>query len=265
MDHQRCGNAQIDRGRLWRTRTYHRPSSRRHPAVEWGPGLHFCITPSSHGMPALSVPGEHADFCQVNTHRNACIASTHRVNAWPINIHKLIRVVSPISKHCSMRATRTHAHMHSRTHEKVTWGVVRTMAPRNLSWVCCLTRSITAMCSSEVPGGVSMIRASRPPQSTWLRNCSIMVFLRGPRHITAALLFGRRNPIDMTNRRPPPDDEDPTSATTGNQPPGHCWICRTRRIGHLALSLFWVSELPEVRPKNLEHDTPRYCQRWMAS
>ena len=41
-------------------------------------------------------------------------------------------------------------------------------------------------CSSEVPGGVSMIRASSSPQVTSVKNCLIRPFFRGPRQIIAS-------------------------------------------------------------------------------
>mmetsp|Transcript_15325 Transcript_15325/g.51545 ORF Transcript_15325/g.51545 Transcript_15325/m.51545 type:complete len:259 (+) Transcript_15325:433-1209(+) len=90
-------------------------------------------------------------------------------------------------------------------------GVVTTTAPSTFEFFKYCT---TLMCSSDVPGGVSIIRKSRSPQSTSVRNCLMSPFLRGPRHMTALSSSGSMKPTDMTPRPPAPS----TSTYTGDQP-----------------------------------------------
>ena len=81
------------------------------------------------------------------------------------------------------------------------------MAPRRFV----LDKKFTIdICSSEVPGGVSIIKQSRLSQSTSVKNCLISPSFLGPRQITGSSLFGKRNPIDITAKL--------SSRQTGDQP-----------------------------------------------
>mmetsp|Transcript_1738 Transcript_1738/g.7763 ORF Transcript_1738/g.7763 Transcript_1738/m.7763 type:complete len:210 (+) Transcript_1738:1123-1752(+) len=64
------------------------------------------------------------------------------------------------------------------------------------SFMCCTT----LRCSSEVPGGASMIRKSRSAHSVSFKNCFISPSFLGPRQITASSAFGNKNPIDINDR-----------------------------------------------------------------
>ena len=58
--------------------------------------------------------------------------------------------------------------------------------------------SASEMCSSEVPGGVSISRYLVPGgQRTLVRNCRTMAVFLGPRHTTADERDGRRKPRDI--------------------------------------------------------------------
>jgi len=56
------------------------------------------------------------------------------------------------------------------------------------------------ICSSEVPGGVSIIRKSSSPQVTSVKNYLIRPFFFGPLQITASSLLLSKNPIDITDK-----------------------------------------------------------------
>jgi hypothetical protein len=68
------------------------------------------------------------------------------------------------------------------------------------------------MCSSDVPGGASMISRSMSssPQYVSFKKDLMMLFLRGPRHMTASSGSDSKKPIDMTPRL--------SSTYTGDQP-----------------------------------------------
>lgn len=66
------------------------------------------------------------------------------------------------------------------------------------------------MCSSLVPGGVSIMRQSRSSQSTSVKNCLMRPFLRGPLQITGSSLLGNMNPMDITAKL--------SSTQTGDHP-----------------------------------------------
>ena len=91
------------------------------------------------------------------------------------------------------------------------------------------------MCSSLVPGGVSIRRKSRGPHNTSERNCRIMAVFLGPRQMTALERVGSRKPRDIHVRAPRGGDSDEEGWTgTGSQPPGAWvtrWDSRPRRWG----------------------------------
>ena len=63
--------------------------------------------------------------------------------------------------------------------------------------------SASEICSSEVPGGVSMSRYLVPGgQRTSVRNCRTIAVFLGPRHTTADERDGRRKPRDIMCRDP---------------------------------------------------------------
>ena len=63
--------------------------------------------------------------------------------------------------------------------------------------------SASEICSSEVPGGVSMRRYLVPGgQRTSVKNCRTMAVFLGPRHTTADERDGRRKPKDIMWRDP---------------------------------------------------------------
>ena len=63
--------------------------------------------------------------------------------------------------------------------------------------------SASEICSSEVPGGVSMSRYLVPGgQRTSVRNCRTIAVFLGPRHTTADERDGRRKPRDIMWRDP---------------------------------------------------------------
>lgn len=63
--------------------------------------------------------------------------------------------------------------------------------------------SASEICSSEVPGGVSISRYLVPGgQRTSVRNCRTMAVFLGPRHTTADERDGRRKPRDIIWRDP---------------------------------------------------------------
>lgn len=65
-----------------------------------------------------------------------------------------------------------------------TCGVVTKIAPSGLK---ALRFSMTVICSSDVPGGVSMIRYSVFCQCTSLRNCLIMAVMKNNMHFEIKL------------------------------------------------------------------------------
>mmetsp|Transcript_45702 Transcript_45702/g.97411 ORF Transcript_45702/g.97411 Transcript_45702/m.97411 type:complete len:354 (+) Transcript_45702:275-1336(+) len=78
------------------------------------------------------------------------------------------------------------------------------------------------MCSSDVPGGVSISRKSSCPHSTSVRNCLISPFLRGPRQMTASSSLGSMKPMDITpnstSSSSPPSAVAGAVTYTGDQP-----------------------------------------------
>lgn len=63
--------------------------------------------------------------------------------------------------------------------------------------------SASEICSSEVPGGVSISRYFVPGgQRTSVKNCRTMAVFLGPRHTTADERDWRRKPRDITWRDP---------------------------------------------------------------
>ena len=63
------------------------------------------------------------------------------------------------------------------------YGVVTTMAP---SYGEDFKYYTIEICSSDVPGGVSIIKKSRSPQATSVKNYLIRPFFLGPLHIIAS-------------------------------------------------------------------------------
>ncbi|EXM04521.1 hypothetical protein FOIG_04735 [Fusarium odoratissimum NRRL 54006] len=104
------------------------------------------------------------------------------------------------------------------------WGVVTTTAPATWPGSASFwSVSARDICSSLVPGGVSMSRKSVSSQSTSLRNCRIIAVFFGPLQTTASPRFGRRKPRLIACRDPRPLDESPSCTNTGAHPPG-TWV-----------------------------------------
>jgi len=59
---------------------------------------------------------------------------------------------------------------------------------------------VIEICSSDVPGGVSIIKKSSSPQFTSVKNYLISPFFLGPLHTTASFSSPNKNPIDITPR-----------------------------------------------------------------
>ena len=83
----------------------------------------------------------------------------------------------------------------------------------------CAVWRVRCACSSDVPGGVSMIRKSRGPQITSSMNCLIIAFFLGPRQTTASSVLLSKKAIDITERR------CEESAYTGTHPSLDCMTC----------------------------------------
>lgn len=113
------------------------------------------------------------------------------------------------------------------THHKarlgLTWGVLTTTAPASRSEKSFCTYSNTPRCSSDVPGGVSIIKQSKIPQQTELSNSPTIPDLRGPLQITALLGSSRSKPTEMTGKRC-----DASSANTGVQPSAQAWTWKKK-------------------------------------
>lgn len=77
------------------------------------------------------------------------------------------------------------------------WGVVTTIAP---SYGDDFKYYTIEICSSDVPGGVSIIKKSRSPHATSVKNCRMRPFFLGPLHIIASSYWSIKNPIDITPR-----------------------------------------------------------------
>mmetsp|Transcript_4672 Transcript_4672/g.15491 ORF Transcript_4672/g.15491 Transcript_4672/m.15491 type:complete len:260 (+) Transcript_4672:868-1647(+) len=140
---------------------------------------------------------------------------------------------------------------------EASWGVVTTTAPSRGPRA--RLRYCTAlMCSSEVPGGVSIISASSAPQSTSVRNCLMRPFLRGPRQMTASSWPGSRKPMLITPISTPSSSSAPPSAgggssetQTGDQPvPELCTVapCTPSMRGALGPQMS-TSRRPTLRPR----------------
>jgi len=75
------------------------------------------------------------------------------------------------------------------------YGVVTIMAP---SFSLVLMYYTMDICSSDVPGGVSIIKKSRFSHITSVRNFLINPFFLGPLQITASSGLFNKKPIDIT-------------------------------------------------------------------